>query len=222
MREVRSCQREIAAIAENPFYAKNYRGEETWYWLRIPGWMSELAASGFRVRRALDIGCAYGTLALFCRRTFDCEIYCTDFNDVCLSPALRNEYAFHFAINNIERDDFPWELRFEAVIFTEVLEHLNFHPLSTLRKIRDLLTPDGKLFLTTPDAEEWGRATRYYSRLDEIPELKPDSPTVDDHVWQYTKDELFGVLEESGLKIDRFSYSPGTPNRHFNLQASVK
>jgi SAM-dependent methyltransferase len=222
MREIRTCQREISATDPNPYYLKAYRDAEMWYWLRIPKWMAKLSVAGFQVRRVLDIGCAYGTLALFCRRTFDCEVYCTDFTDIYLSPALREKHSFKFAVNNIEREDFPWPIRFDAVIFTEVLEHLNFHPLPTLKKIRNLLTPGGKLFLTTPDAEEWGRASRYYARLEDIPLPGRPLPVVDDHVWQYTKEELFEVLDNSGFRIDRFGYSPGTPNRHFNIQAGIK
>ena len=193
-----------------------------WYWLRIPQWMTDLSAEGFKAERVLDIGCAYGTFALYCRRTFDCEVYCIDFTDIYLSPALREKHAFHFAVNNIEREDFPWPIRFDAIIFTEVIEHLNFHPLPTLQKIRNLLTPGGKLFLSTPDAAEWGRATRYYSRLDDIPPPGKPLTVVDDHVWQYAKEELLDVLDKSGFTIDRFGYSPGTPNRHFNIQASAK
>jgi SAM-dependent methyltransferase len=190
-------------------------------WQCIPEWISEDAASrratGHLFRRCLDIGCAYGTLALFCQRLCQCAVWCTDFIDVYLSPALRNKYGFSYAVNNIELDPFPWPLTFDLIVFTEVLEHFNFHPLPTLLKIRDLLTDDGRLYLSTPDAAEWGRVTKYYARLEDIPFPLAGAPLVDDHVYQYNKEELLGLIHQAGFRVVRQAFAPGTCGRHFNL-----
>jgi predicted SAM-dependent methyltransferase len=45
---------------------------------------------------------------------------------------------------------------------TEVLEHLNFHPVPTLKKVYNLLSENGALYLSTPDAYEWGKVNKYY------------------------------------------------------------
>jgi len=155
-KEIHRCQQEVSETDAHPHYLKAYRDAELWYWLHIPSWMTDLSKAGFKVNKVLDVGCAYGTLALFSQRMFNCEIYCTDFTDIYLSEKLKQNYNFNFAVNNIEREEFPWPLQFDVIIFTEVLEHLNFHPKPTLRKLRSLLLSNGKLFLTTPDAKEWG------------------------------------------------------------------
>lgn len=221
MKEIRYCQKEIAATDPHPYYLTAYRDEEIRYWLYISKWLSELKKSRFQVRRVLDIGCGFGTLALLCRLMFDCELYCTDMNDGYLSTALRDKYDLNYAVNNIERDDFPWPLQFDIIIFSEVIEHLNFSPIPSLQKIRGLLAPNGKVLLSTPDAKKWGRTTRYYERFDDIPWPTASTPLVDDHVWHYTKDELLNVIHSSGFRIDKHRYSPGATNRHFNLQLSI-
>lgn len=53
---------------------------------------------------------------------------------------------------NIESDRFPFEDNFfDLVVCTEVLEHLPQSPLNALRQIHRVLTPQGRLLLTTPN-----------------------------------------------------------------------
>jgi SAM-dependent methyltransferase len=215
VRELTTCQEEIAFLDPNPHYLKSYRQEELRYWFHIPQWIAE-DNEKHRIKRCLDIGAAYGTLALFCNRISGCEVYCTDFVETFMSRLLAERYHFSFLLNNIELDPLPWNLQFDAIILTEVLEHLNFYPVPTLRKIRDLLSDDGKLYLSTPDAAQWGKLTRY-TNLGEIPYPRKGTSIIDDHVYQYSRNELYIVLDEAGFRIERFKYSPGVVGRHFNL-----
>lgn len=83
------------------------------------------------------------------------------------------------------------------------------------------MKPKGRLYLSTPDASEWGRITKYYKNFEDIQYLK-NSEFIDDHIFQYNKEELLKILEESGFKIIKFVYSPGVINRHFNLMLERK
>ncbi len=216
MRKIRACQKDICDLDPHPHYLKEYKDSEVAYWLHIPKWIYKYGSQK-KIQRVLDIGCAYGTLAIFCKRLFDCEVYCTDFVDTYLSKTLIEKFNINFKVNNIELDDFPWDIKFDIIIFTEVLEHLNCHPIPTLSKIRDLLADEGILYLSTPDASQWGKVTKYYSTVDEIPLPQKGIQIVDDHVYQYNKNELIEIISNSSLKIGRFSYSPGILNGHFNL-----
>jgi SAM-dependent methyltransferase len=218
MKELRACQDEIATLAPHPAYASSYRYREAYFWLPLLRWMYGDAARR-RIGRVLDVGSGHGTLALFCRKVLGAEVYCVDFTDRYMSEELVRRYDLKFAVNNIERDPFPWELRFDVILFTEVIEHLNFHPVPTLRKIRGLLSEGGRVYLSTPDAAEWGRRLKYYSSLERIPQPGTGSPgaVIDDHVWQYSQDELFGVVNAAGFRVLRFAYAPGKPNRHLNM-----
>ena len=75
--------------------------------------------------------------------------------------------------------------------------------------------------MTTPDAGEMGRTTRYYASLADIPWSRASQPLVDDHVWQYSRDELLDVIARSGFQVDRLAFAPGMVSRHFNLQLSM-
>jgi SAM-dependent methyltransferase len=219
MKQVKDCQKEISTLNPHPKYLVDYRDQEAYYWLQIPRWIREDAQKN-NVKRCLDIGCAYGTLALYCKKLFNCEVYTVDFIDQYLSRTLAEKYDFPFRVNNIELDAFPWEMEFDVIVFTEVLEHLNFNPVPTLKKIHKLLSPNGKLYLSTPDASQWGRVVKYYSCLADIPPPKNGGAVVDNHVYVYTKEGLFNVLESAGFTVDRFGYSPGFAFRHFNFTLS--
>jgi len=221
MVEIVKCQAEIAAFDPYPYYLRKYRSVESYTWLHIPKWMCE-DSEKHKIERCLDIGFAYGTLSLFSKKVFGCQNYCIDCVDKYLNQALVQKYGFVFSRNNIELDPFPWEVTFDVIIFTEVLEHFNFSCVPTLRKIRTLLAEDGRLYLSTPDASQWGKITKYYSSLDEMPKPQKGLPIIDDHVYQFDKEELFGVLEASGFTVDRFDYSPGVAYRHFNLALKIK
>jgi SAM-dependent methyltransferase len=221
MEAIQECQEVIAASEPHPHYMEAYRAEEAFYWRRIPQWLLK----DFRRRafeRCLDIGCAYGTLALFCKKLFECDVFCTDFTDTYISPRLLRDFGLHFAKNNIELDPFPWDLKFDVILFTEVWEHLNFNPLPTLEKIRNLLSPNGRLYLSTPNAARWGRVSKYYGSVEEMPLPAPGHTLIDDHVYVYQKNEMMGLLKKAGFRTERFGYSPGMTNRrHFNLTLAV-
>lgn len=216
MKNIKKCQNEIANLSPHPQYLQTYRNQEIFFWRHIPEWISKDYSRG-NVKRCLDIGCAYGTLALYCKKLFNCEVYAIDYVDTYLSSLLVKKYDFLFNVNNIELDTFPWDVKFDVITFTEVLEHLNFNPVPTLKKIGFLLSENGKLYLSTPDASQWGKVTKYYSCLDEMLLPERGLPIVDDHVYQYNKSELFNVLKAAGLNVYRFGYSPGVASRHFNL-----
>jgi 2-polyprenyl-3-methyl-5-hydroxy-6-metoxy-1,4-benzoquinol methylase len=219
------CQHEIATRCLAPGsnsqgYAERYRREEFGYWTHIPRWLRDdfgKAADG-RKLRCLDVGCAYGTLLLYAIKSLGCEPYAVDFIRY-LDQSLIDDYGIQYRINNIEREAFPWPVRFDVILFTEVLEHLNFHALPTLKKLRDLLAPGGRLYLTTPDASQWGRQTKYYADYSQLPMPSADDerPPIDDHVWQFSEGELRELVATSGFRIMRFDYAAGPGKRHFNL-----
>jgi SAM-dependent methyltransferase len=170
------------------------------------------------------VGCAYGTLLLHAVKSLGCEPYAIDFIRY-LDASLIDDYNIQYQINNIERETFPWPVRFDVILFTEVLEHLNFNARPTLEKMRGLLTPGGRLYLSTPDASQWGKQTKYYAEYSDVPMPSPDPnfPVIDDHVWQFNEEELRQVAAAAGFRVARFDYSPGRGMRHFNvaLEASL-
>ncbi len=224
MREVTRAQDSVAAGGQD-HYLTAYRSSEVAYWSEIAAWLHELAP-GCQGARCLDIGCAYGTLAVYVDGLFGGETFCTDMRSDALAEQVIARHGLSFAANNFELEPLPWREQFDVIVFTEVLEHLNFNPVPSLRRLRDLLRPDGRIYLSTPDASRWGRVTSYYQSLDEMPSPEVGRERigsgeweyVDAHIWQYTKEELHRLVGEAGLVITREGMAPGVIHRHFNLE----
>lgn len=218
--EIQKCQEEIANLSPSPYYLSNYMPAEQNYWRCLPKWIYE-DRKNHKTEKCLDIGCAYGTLALFCKKILNCEVYCTDVYGSNLSKSLIEKYNFIFCENNIETNQFPWDITFDTIIFTEVLEHFNFHPVPTFKKIHELLNENGRLYISTPDASQWGKDKNYYPSYTKMPYPKKGVSIVDDHIYLFEKQELIDILEEAGFKIEKFDYAPGViGQRHFNVMAT--
>jgi SAM-dependent methyltransferase len=208
---------EIAVVGRHPHYLAAYGIEEFRYWSQVPGWIYEDTRDR-RPKRCLDVGCAYGTLLLYTKMLTGCDAYGTDFIEGYMSPRLLQKYDIRYCISNVELSSIPWQESFDLIIFTEVLEHLNFQAAPTLRKVAERLTAGGRIYLTTPDAAEWGRVTKYYASYVELPQPVDDGrQPIDDHVWQFDVGELLDVVHAAHLRVVRFAYSPGPGLRHFNL-----
>jgi SAM-dependent methyltransferase len=208
-------QSEIAA-EDGPrgFYTTTYLPSETLFWANLPNWIREDAKT-HKVARVFDIGCGYGTLLAFAAEVYHADPYCMDV--IHYMPRFSEQRGFHFASGNIQLDPIPWSGTFDAILMTEVLEHFNFQPLPTMRKIRDALSPNGVFFLSTPDADQWGRQTKYYAGLRDLPKADRSARFIDDHIWVYDKKELMKLVSDAGFQVDKFGYSPGVGHRHFNL-----
>ena len=197
---ISSVQQDVSKLCTNDYYNQAYCEAETAYWLELAQHIYNRRGDK-NIVNSLDIGCAYGTLAVFLKQLFNTDVYCIDFVPYYMSEALKDQFNLHFAINNIEIDQFPWDVKFDIILFTEVLEHFNFHPVPTLEKIQGLLSDDGLLYLSTPNAKHWGKVTKYYDSLDKIPSpaLYNGSSLADDHVYVYEEAELLDVIGQAGL-----------------------
>jgi SAM-dependent methyltransferase len=213
-----------ADASKDAYYAKNYAPVEARYWTHIAGWMVvdwvERAVSAQRpVTAIVDIGCGYGTLLAYAAQMYGASGTCVDVVQY-LQPPVMQRYGLSFVAANIEKDTLPSRSGYDVAIMTEVLEHLNFQPVPTLKKIHASLRPGGAFFLSTPDADGgWGRTTKYYPSLAAIPELDSKRKWIDDHVWQYNQTELEEVLHAAGFKIHKIERSDGPQGKHFNVWA---
>src|SRR5947209_1382210 len=53
---------------------------------------------------------------------------------------------------NLEQFPYPLpDAHFDAVVMTEVYEHLRDYPVRSLHEVRRILKPNGRLYLTTPN-----------------------------------------------------------------------
>ncbi|KAA3437582.1 methyltransferase domain-containing protein [Rufibacter hautae] len=201
------------------YYELAYKEAEKNYWYPVLDWIDSLG----EVKSAIDIGAAYGTLLLYAMKRYPINKSVVIDPVGYMSKTYIERYNIGFYTKDIEKDNFSDLGKFDLVLFTEVLEHLNFYPVSTLLKIKSLLSPKGKLIISTPDSQEWGITTKYYNSLEEVPVFNNQvQPWIDDHIWQYSFDEFIKVIGEAGFEVLDVGFSKGGIARHTCLLLQAK
>ena len=94
---------------------------------------------------------------------------------------------------------------FDYVLFSETLEHLNFHPGTIINEINRVLKPGGKCIITTPNqARANNRIKLFLGRSIYYPLDEPGITSV--HYREYTKIELIDLLKSANFIINRSDY----------------
>jgi predicted SAM-dependent methyltransferase len=90
-----------------------------------------------------------------------------------------------------------------VITLTEVIEHFNFNPVPTLKKIRKLLKPYGCLYICVPKAQSY---TPYYKSWKKMPLFGSKKIINPDyyHNYMYNQDELKELFDLSGFLIKDF------------------
>jgi SAM-dependent methyltransferase len=134
---------------------------------------------------------------------------------------LLEDAGVNLVVWNLEDAPYPLpDESFDAVVMTEVYEHLRDYPIRSLREARRVLRPGGMLYFTTPNAASLmnrvrlaaGRsvATPLRDWIGGLPHAR--------HAREYTFQEIHELMETAGLRIVRsesrhFHAALGTPSR---------
>lgn len=99
---------------------------------------------GVRDKRVLEIGCGRGQVARVLADEFDCDVVGVD---VTPYPEWSERADVDYRVHDVSQDDNSVLGRFDAIVSFAVWEHVR-HPYAALRATRDLLRPDGRMFLS--------------------------------------------------------------------------
>ena len=117
---------------------------------------------------------------------------------------------------DLETTPYPLaDCSFDAVVMTEVFEHLRDYPLLALRECQRVLRPGGRLYFTTPNsAYIVNRARLLLGRSVYTPliDWKFGVPHAR-HAREYTFDEIAELMADAGLLVEE------TLSRHFHREA---
>ena len=201
------------------YYKDSYSLEEELYWQPVPDWIKAIP----NINSAIDIGAAYGTLLVFTALNQQCKILHAVDPVGYMSESIKNKFDIYLHSTDFEKNIVDTKQKFDLILFTEVIEHLNYAPVPTLLKIKNLMQKNGRLIVTTPDSAEWGQVTKYYAQLTDIPAYSgQNKPWIDGHIWQYTKNEIESVFKAAGLQVEKFAYAPGAKYRHLCYQLKIE
>ncbi len=120
---------------------------------------------------------------------------------------------------NLEEVPYPLpDASFDAVIMTEVYEHLRDYPVRSLQEIRRILRPHGRLYFTTPNAAylmNRVRLLRGASVATPLPDWIAGVPHAR-HAREYTFAEVDELMTYAGLRtIARYG-------RHFHVGSGAR
>jgi SAM-dependent methyltransferase len=132
---------------------------------------------------------------------------------------LYKEYNVHPSsgyLHEVWKNGLPYpDNHFDAVIFSEVIEHLNFNPLPLFQEMNRILKKDGILYITTPNQVNLmnrfkifsGRSIRN-SISDSFIQLDQMRQTICGIHWrEYTLHELTELLDVTGFSKTSHKYS---------------
>lgn len=105
----------------------------------------------------LDVGCASGVIGKFLHEHKACKVYGIEMDQESISLAKKTncyEKLYSFDISNKETENyknfFKENLKFDYIVFSDVLEHLVF-PAEVLYEFRNLLKENGRILISIPN-----------------------------------------------------------------------
>lgn len=124
---------------------------------------------------------------------------------------FKEDHGFQVERCDIEKEDLPFEPEsFDAVLFLEVFEHLRINPIKTLKNLNEVMKPEGKLFLSTPNLYSYYYISNFvagkgmdggyeeFKMLEEAGHMG--------HVRTYCVREMKQFLENTGFDIEDYNY----------------
>lgn len=156
--------------------------------------LSEIAPS--HTIDVLDIG--IGQLALIC-----CKLW-NDHTVVADLPGPHLSYMAEHGVEtvhwNLLTSEPPFINRFDAVFFSEVIEHLPIPGYIVLERLRKVLRPGGVIICTTPNLYRLRNVVYMVLGLPIYDYFRiPDNDTGLSHVIEYSRDHLQWQFEKAGF-----------------------
>ena len=150
-------------------------------------------------KRFLDVGCNHG-FAVAAADELGLEAFGIDVDPSAIEYAQENFGKDKFKTISVE--DYAKDGKKADIIYTsEVIEHLH-DPESFVKALKEILSPDGIIYLTTPDGN-------HFMIPNNFPSWKAVIPP--EHIHYFSRNGLKFMFERAGLKVDKFffNFKPG-------------
>ena len=209
-----TCRRSHGQVSHRGYaYAYQNRRSVT---LEILG---DVLAPGARV---LDVAGAQGNFSLALAEMG----YRVTWND------LREELAGYVRLKHERGDveympgnvfDLQVEPRFDAVLVTEVIEHVA-HPDRFLQQAAALVRPGGYIVMTTPNGRYFRNTLPKFSECEDASryEAVQFRPNADGHIFLLHPDEIEGLARRAGLEVDALTlFTNSLTSGHMKTEAML-
>lgn len=113
------------------------------------------------------------------------------------------------------------DIKFDLIVYAETIEHIYIAPEFTLLMLRSLLTENGKLIITTPNATAFHKRIRLLLGRNPYEKIRyfDQNPG---HYREYTMKELTGMCTKSGFSIYSAVYKNYSNIKFFSSLSSFK
>ncbi|SFP37978.1 Methyltransferase domain-containing protein [Butyrivibrio proteoclasticus] len=119
--------------------------------------LSETTSTGIIVKKlkrgmtVLEFGCSFGRMTRYMKEALDCTVYIVEYDSEAYESAIK--YAKDGICGDIQK--YEWttkfqDIKFDAIIFADVLEHLS-EPVKVLKAAGNMLAEDGKVLISIPN-----------------------------------------------------------------------
>jgi len=158
--------------------------------------------------RVLDVGAQIGAFALYAART-GCKVAAVDLEMFTrIYAAILADYGVDYRACDVGSERLPFaDSAFDAVTYSDVIEHHSFSPKRVLREIHRVLSPGGLIFVSTPNhASIYNRMLLLLGKSINDPfrayfDSSDDQPVYLGHHREYTRAELRYALEHTGFAV---------------------
>lgn len=156
--------------------------------------------------RFLDIG------SLFCYLLIEAKALGYESCGIDLDEYVKasNKISNDFNLNNrpcdLSKDQIPFsENYFDVIVFSEVLEHFNFHPSTVFLEMARVLKPGGKIIITTPNQVRLNNCIKMLIGRSINWNIEEDFWD-GAHYREYTAKEIIVLAEKAGLRTLTVSF----------------
>jgi 2-polyprenyl-3-methyl-5-hydroxy-6-metoxy-1,4-benzoquinol methylase len=158
-------------------------------------WLNGEKSSPFRwvppCVKVLDIGCGFGeTIGYYQAR--GCEAHGVEADENIRRIIEKYGYKIEVGLFDAKKYELNY---FDYITMEQVVEHL-VDPVDALRGITDILKPGGRLIISTPNANGWGR--RVFGRK----WINWHAPY---HVQMFSVKSMMLAAEQAGLTVERYT-----------------
>ncbi len=160
-------------------------------------WIMDQVKTGTTV---LEFGPATGRLTKYLKEDMGCKVYLVEIDEDAGKQAL--EYGVDLVVGDAEK--YEWlekykDIRFDHIIFADVLEHLR-DPEALLVQAKRLLKVDGSILLSVPNLAHNSVLINLLNNRFEYTSVGLLDNT---HIHMFTKESLENMLSRAGLFIEQ-------------------
>jgi len=177
-----------------------------WAYGRLRALLAMSEAKALHPKRVFEVAAGDGALCA-CLQQMGCEVVANDLRRENLEQSVagfHNHEQIRIVPGNVFELSPSLIGQFDLVIACEVIEHVA-HAVDLLRQLRQFVTPNGHILLTTPNGAYFRNKLPTYSQVKNLTELESRQfkPDADGHLFLITPEELRQIGADAGLEVKR-------------------